>query len=107
MSAVGLEFTTSGSSFGTCSSSAPFYLLWLRLVFVIVDDVDCWLVAASKSHRRKTVAADRVDVPSYVLKELMCYIDVNIVTKKSSLSFGGRRQGYRSVVVLREIESRM
>jgi len=32
---------------------------------------DCLLVAASKSHRWKTVAADRVDVPSYVVEELM------------------------------------
>jgi hypothetical protein len=32
---------------------------------------DCLLVAASKGHRWKTVAADRVDVPSYVVEELM------------------------------------
>ena len=68
---VGLENTTSESSFVACSSSATFYLLWLRLVFVVVHNVDCWLVTASKSHRWKTVAADRVDVPSYVVEELM------------------------------------
>jgi hypothetical protein len=55
--------------------------------------VKCRECAGEGQHRWKTVAADRVDVPSYVLKELMRYIDVNIVTKKSSLSFGGRRQG--------------
>ena len=31
ISAVGLKYTTSGSRFGACSSSATFYLLWLRL----------------------------------------------------------------------------
>ena len=39
--------------------------------FVVVDNFDCWLVDASTSHRWKPVAADRVDVPSYILEELI------------------------------------
>ena len=70
-SAVGLKYTTSGSSLGACSSSTDFIRYGFALVFVVVDNIDCWLVDASTSHRWKPVAADRVDVPSYVLEELM------------------------------------
>jgi hypothetical protein len=69
--AVGLENTTSGSSFVACSSSALFICYGFALFLLLFTMFDCWLVAASKSHRWKTVAADRVDVPSYVVEELM------------------------------------
>jgi hypothetical protein len=94
MQFLGLKYTTSGSSLGACSSSTNFIRYGFALVFVVVDNIDCWLVDASTSHRWKPVAAHRVDVPSYVLEELMGSIDVNIVTKRSSLSFGGCRKGY-------------
>jgi hypothetical protein len=43
----------------------------LFLLLLTILTVGCWLVDASTSHRWKPVAADRVDVPSYVLEELM------------------------------------
>ena len=54
--------TTSGSSFGACSSSATFCLLWLRLVFV-VDSLGWWL----PQRVRWRGAGPRDDVMSAVL----------------------------------------
>ena len=62
ISAVGLKYTTSGSSFGACSSSATFCLLWLRLVFV-VDSLGWWL----PQRVRWRGAGPRDDVMSAVL----------------------------------------